>query len=183
LLKGSSASAGLELAADGTPATLWTSSETGTQWLEFDFGDVYEISRYVIRHAGANGLSRDLNTRDFMVQARAHGEAWTPLDDIRGNTSDVTDVDMEPVKARSLKIIITEPGADSTARISEVEIRGQSNQKRHQVFVHGKMHTTPIMPRQCLNLLGVKQAYRDIPLVWSKSSNRAIHKALTAASL
>jgi hypothetical protein len=125
LLEGSSASASLELAADGTPATLWTSSETGTQWLEFDFGDVYEINRYVIRHAGANGLSRDLNTRHFMVQARTDGEAWTTIDEVKGNTSDVTDVDLEPVKARSVKIIMTDPGADSTARIADVEIFGK----------------------------------------------------------
>jgi hypothetical protein len=125
LLKGSSASAGLELAADGMPATLWASSETGVQWLEFNFGDIYEISRYVIRHAGANGLSRDLNPRHFTVQARAHGEAWTTLDEIKNNTSDVTDVDLEPVKATSVKIIITDPGADSTAGIPEVEIFGK----------------------------------------------------------
>jgi putative glycoside hydrolase with GxGYxYP motif/F5/8 type C domain-containing protein/GxGYxY motif-containing protein len=125
-LKGSSASAGLELAADGTPATLWTASETGEQWLEFDFGDVYEISRYVIRHAGANGLSRDLNTRHFMVQARADAGAWTTLDEVNGNTNDVTDVDLEPMKAKSVKILITDPGADSTARISDVEIFGKT---------------------------------------------------------
>jgi hypothetical protein len=93
--------------------------------LEFDFGDVYEISRYVIRHAGANGLSRALNTRRFKVQARAHGEAWTTLNEVKGNTSDVTDVELEPVKATSVKIIMTDPGADSRARISEVEIFGK----------------------------------------------------------
>lgn len=124
-LKANNASGGLELAADGTPETLWTSSEKGTPWLEFDFGDVYEISRYVIRHAGANGLSRDLNTRHFVVQARTQGEAWTTIDEVKGNTSDVTDVDLEPVKARSVKVIITDPGADSTARISEVDIFGK----------------------------------------------------------
>jgi hypothetical protein len=95
------------------------------QWLEFDFGDVYEISRYVIRHAGANGLSSDLNTRHFMVQARPHGEEWTTLNEVKGNTSDVTDMDLEPVKVSSVKIIMTDPGADSTARISEVEIFGR----------------------------------------------------------
>ena len=125
LLKGSSASGSLRQAADGTPATLWMASEKGTQWLELDFGDVYEISRYVIRHAGASGLGRDLNTRDCIVQGRADGEAWKTIDEVKGNTSDVTDVDLEPVKARSVKIIVTDPGADSTARISEVEIFGK----------------------------------------------------------
>jgi hypothetical protein len=124
LRKGSTAFTGLELAADGTPATLGTSSEKGTQWLEFDFGDVYEISRYVIRHAGANGLSRDLNTRHFLVQARV-GDSWTTLDEVKDNTNDVTDVNLDPVRAKSVKIIVTDPGADSKARISEVEIFGK----------------------------------------------------------
>jgi hypothetical protein len=44
------------------------------QWLEFDFGDVYEISRYVIRDAGANGLSHDLNTRHLLEQSE--GQYW-----------------------------------------------------------------------------------------------------------
>lgn len=125
LLKGGSASAGPELVIDGTPNTLWTTTETGKQWLEFDFGDVYDVRRYVIRHAGSHGMSRDLNTRDFMVQARAQGESWTSVDVVKGNTRDVTDVKLEPVKARFVKIIVTDPGADSTARISEVEIFGR----------------------------------------------------------
>lgn len=124
-LKASSASAGLELAADGTPATFWASSETGPQWLQIDFGEGYEISRYVIRHAGASGLSRDLNTRHFIVQARAQGEAWTTVDEVNGNTNDVTDVDLAAVKGRSVKIIIADPGLDSTARVSEVEVFGK----------------------------------------------------------
>lgn len=123
-LKASSAAAELELAADGTSATLWTSAETGTQWLEIDFGDVCDISRYVIRHAGASGLSRDLNTRHFIVQARTGG-AWTTIDEVKGNTSDVTDVAFKPLKAGSVKFILTDPGADSTARISDVEIFGK----------------------------------------------------------
>jgi len=124
-LKAGSASASLERVADGTPSTLWTSSETGKQWLEFDFGQVYEIGRYVIRHAAAQGMSRELNTRDFVVQARADGGSWTTIGVVKGNTLDVTDVELEPVKARSVKITVTDAGADSTARIAEVEIFGK----------------------------------------------------------
>lgn len=125
-LQGGSATASLELAADGTPTTLWSSSEAGKQWLEFDFGEVYEISRYVIRHAGADGMSRDLNTRSFILQARAHGESWKTIDVVKRNTGNVTDVELVPVAARSIKITVTNPGVDSTARISEVEIFGKT---------------------------------------------------------
>lgn len=93
--------------------------------MEFDFGEVHEISRYVLRQAGAQGMSREYNTRSFIVQARAHGESWTTINRVEGNTEDVTDVDLAPVKARFIKITVTEAGTDSTARIAEVEIFGK----------------------------------------------------------
>jgi len=63
--------------------------------------------------------------RDFVVQARADSGSWTTIDVVKGNTRDVTDVELEPVRARSVKIIVTDAGADSTARIAEVEIFGK----------------------------------------------------------
>ena len=128
-IKAGDPAAGLDLVADGTPATLWTSSETGKQWIEFDFGEAYQIGRYVIRHAGASGMSRGLNTRNFMVQARAESEPWTTIDVVRDNTGDVTDVEVDPVSARYIKITVTDAGADSTARIAEVEVFGRNAQR------------------------------------------------------
>jgi hypothetical protein len=118
------ASANLEVVSDGTPNTVWTSSEAGKQWLAFDFGAVHQISRYVIRHAGAGGMRPEWNTRSFLVQTGVDGATWTTLDVVQGNTSDVSDVEFEPVKARYVKITVTDAGADSTARIAEVEIFG-----------------------------------------------------------
>ncbi len=124
-LKAGGSTASPDLAADGTPATLWTSAETGTQWLELDFGEVCEIGRYVIRHAGAAGMSRGLNTRTFTVLAQTRGDSWTTVDAVQGNASDATDVELDPVRARRIRIAITDAGADSTARIAEVEIFGR----------------------------------------------------------
>ncbi|MBN1419570.1 MAG: discoidin domain-containing protein [Planctomycetes bacterium] len=113
-----------ELATDGTPSSLWISSGSGPRWLRFDFGGSCRITRYLIRHAGASGMKRDLNTRDFTVQASADGESWKTIATVRGNREDVTDVDLDPVSARYLKITVDDPGGDSTARIAEVEIFG-----------------------------------------------------------
>ncbi len=126
VIKASGAPAGAEFAADGTANTLWTSAEPGERWLQFDFGRAHELSRYVIRHAGAHGMSRGLNTRDFTVQASADGTSWTTIDTEQGNTEDVTDVEFAPVRARFVKITITNSGADSTARIAEVEVYGKN---------------------------------------------------------
>jgi len=124
-LKGSSGAASLAQAIDGTPRTLWAASEPGKQWLELDFGEVCEINRYVVRHAGATGMSRDLNTREFVVQVRTQSESWMTVDMAKENSSDVTDVEIEPVRARSLKIIVMDGGVDATARIAELEVFGR----------------------------------------------------------
>lgn len=125
VIKSGAAASHPELATDGTPATHWTSSEAGKQWLELDFGGIHRISRYVIRHAGASGVSRDFNPRGFVVQVRVNDGSWAIIDVIKGNTGDVTDVGLDPVNARIVRIAITDAGADATARISEVEIFGR----------------------------------------------------------
>ena len=123
-VKSGNPAANLDGVTDGTPETLWSSSEKGRQSLEFDFGKAYQIKRYVIRHAGENGMSRDLNTRDFTVQASVDGKTWKTLDTFRGNKENVTDVEFDAVSARHVKITINDSGADSTARIADVEIYG-----------------------------------------------------------
>jgi hypothetical protein len=115
-----------KLATDGTPCTLWTSAGTSRPWLQFDFGDPYTICRYVIRHAGDSGLSREHNTREYTVQASRDGASWKTIDRFQGNTANVTDVDLDPVTARYVKIIVEDAGVDSTARIADVEIFGRT---------------------------------------------------------
>jgi len=113
------------VAADGTPATLWTAAEKGGQWLGFDFGEACRINRYVIRHAGDNGMEASRNTRDYTVLASLDGKSWKAVDVFKGNTRNVTDVEFAPVKARFVKITIQNPGADSIARVADVEIYGR----------------------------------------------------------
>lgn len=110
---------------DGTPTTMWTSSEQGKRWLGFEFDKTYQLSRCVIRHAGDNGMSRGHNTKDFTVQVSVDGKSWKAIDAFKGNTENVTDVEFPPVTARYLKITINDAGVDSTARIAEVEIYGK----------------------------------------------------------
>jgi hypothetical protein len=107
---------------------LWTTSQPDAKWLEFDFGDAYEISRYVIRHAGASGMSRNFNTRGFTVQTSLDRESWKSVDVFKKNTENVTDVDVDSVTARFLKITVDHPGDDSTARIGDIEIFGKKRQ-------------------------------------------------------
>ena len=116
--------ANLDGVTDGTPNTLWTSAKKGQQWLGFDFTIPRKISRYVIRHAGASGMAPECNTRACTMQVSSDGKAWKIIDAFKGNAENVTDVEIDPVSARYVKITVDDAGADSTARIADVEIYG-----------------------------------------------------------
>lgn len=113
---------------DGTPATLWTASGKSSRWLRFDLGKPYEIRRYVIRHAGASGVERKCNAKNFTLQASSDGESWRLVHRCEDNAEDVTDVDLQPFTARYLKLLIEDEDSDATAQIADVEFYGkQSN--------------------------------------------------------
>jgi len=111
-------------AGDGTPATLWTAAGMEARWLELDFGDTFEINRCVLRHAGDHGMDPRFNTRAFRVQVRADQEPWETILVVRGNTANVTDIELNPVHARLVRIKVDDAGADSMARIADVEVFG-----------------------------------------------------------
>ncbi|RYD19487.1 MAG: protein containing Coagulation factor 5/8 type, partial [Verrucomicrobiaceae bacterium] len=123
----SDAEGATEALTDGTPETVWTSSKSGNTWVGFDFGKSHRITRYVIRHAGSNGMDPALNTKDGRVQASEDGKTWKNIGLIKGNTLDVTDVDCAPVTARFFRYAITSPGNDGKARIADMEVYGSRN--------------------------------------------------------
>jgi hypothetical protein len=102
---------------------LWTGSNQGEKWISFDFGIEYKLSRYVLRHAGDNGLEQKLNTKDYRVQVSSDGTNWTTIDTYVGNEANVTDIEFDAVNARYAKIIIDNAGSDK-ANIADVEFYG-----------------------------------------------------------
>lgn len=70
------------------------------------------------------GMQRELNTRSFFLAASINGRSWTKIDQRDENTDNVTDVDLEPVAGRYLKLTIDKPGVDSIVRIGDVEFYG-----------------------------------------------------------
>jgi len=113
-------------AADGSCAWehTWISSSKGKAWIQFDFQKEYKITRYVIRHAGVNGVDPLYNTKDFRIKISRDGEKWTTVDKQTGNTFNVTDKEISPVQGRYLRIEITGAGKDGIARIGDVEVYG-----------------------------------------------------------
>ena len=115
------------LAADGSPSepNMWVSSTAdGKGWVQCDFGEPYLISRYVVRHAQAAGLGRELNTRDFTVETSLDGNIWTLAGTYTANTEAVTDAAIDPVEARYVRVSVTDAGADGIARIGDIEVYG-----------------------------------------------------------
>jgi len=123
---GSAGGGNASLARDGTPYTLWSSSAPGARSLTFNFGTSYNLSRYVIRHAGDTLLSQTLNTRDYRFQVSADGQLWSTIDTCISNAANVTDVEFPLVTAQYARILIDQPGADSVARIADVELYGRN---------------------------------------------------------
>jgi hypothetical protein len=80
------------------------------------------LTRYVVRHAGAAGLPRKFNTRDFEIKGSVDGETWDIIDEVRGNEGNITDCEPNETSARYLKVIVSNGGSDGKTRIGEVEI-------------------------------------------------------------
>lgn len=111
--------------ADGTPATLWSGVGADERWVGVDFGATRVLTRCVLRHAGDHGLAAALNTRAFTVRVSEDGNMWKTAVSYRGNTRNVTDLDFSPVKARYVRVVIDDPGADGIARIADLELYGR----------------------------------------------------------
>lgn len=123
----SSAKTPARYAADGSPSSsnTWISRQSKNQgWIQMDFQEPYEISRYVIRHAETSGLDPELNTRDFTIELSMDGETWTTIGTYTGNTAPVTEANITPTQARYVRLNVTNGGADGYVRIGDIEIEG-----------------------------------------------------------
>lgn len=114
-------------AANGSPSEgyIWISQTAdGTGWVQLDFKEPFEISRYVIRHAEAAGLEPGLNNRDFTIETSLDGVTWTKVGTHANNIAPVTDVSITPVEAQFVRVNVTDGGADGYVRIGDIEIYG-----------------------------------------------------------
>ncbi|MBQ8047189.1 MAG: discoidin domain-containing protein [Prevotella sp.] len=117
----------VEYAANGSPSEgyIWISNTAdGTGWVQLDFKEPYQISRYVIRHAEASGLDSELNSRDFIVETSLDGETWTTAGTYVANTAPVTEASITPIEARYVRVNVTNGGTDGYVRIGDIEVYG-----------------------------------------------------------
>jgi hypothetical protein len=117
----------VKYAANGTPSEgyMWISKEAnGEGWVQLDFKEPFQISRYVVRHAEAGGLEPQLNSRDFTVETSLDGETWTTAGTYINNTAPVTEASITPVEARFVRVNVTNGGTDGYVRIGDIEVYG-----------------------------------------------------------
>lgn len=142
---------------DGNTATKWSSRDTqadnGAHWVKLDLGNSYQISRWVVTHAGSE--SPGYITRDFRLQRSNDGVTWTDVDTVTGNTINVTSRTVSPFTARYVRLYITNPVQPGTtnvsARIYELElystsgIMGSGNIARDKTATENAYATTAEM--------------------------------------
>ncbi|XRG79816.1 carbohydrate-binding protein [Rossellomorea sp. GAMAL-10_SWC] len=107
----------------------WSSNTNVDKWLMVDLGQNYDISRWVVKHAGEGGDSLSLNTKNYKLQGSLDGTTWTDLDSVTGNVSNVTDRYITKSNVRYVRLYITTPqnyNDTGTANIYEFEVYGRS---------------------------------------------------------
>jgi F5/8 type C domain/GxGYxYP putative glycoside hydrolase C-terminal domain len=120
----------VDLLTDGTPAKIWTASSSGDQWFGLDFGKNYQISRYVIRHAGDGAMGSEFNNADFKVGTSEDGKSWKLIHTIVGNKLNVTDMEFEPVMGRYVKFLFKGSKSDGKVRVADLEVYGTSVERK-----------------------------------------------------
>jgi predicted alpha-1,6-mannanase (GH76 family) len=113
-------------AFDDSTTTKWCAGATGgAYWLEVDLGAATDVSRIIVRHAGAGGESATYNTKDFTLSMSTDGKTFAAVDTVKSNTRSVTIHRFSSQKARYVRVDIQSPQTDPmfvAARIYELEV-------------------------------------------------------------
>jgi mannosyl-glycoprotein endo-beta-N-acetylglucosaminidase len=111
-------------------AESWTQDKFCTletpSWLQVDLGEVRTVRSFTVKHAGAAGEAKAMNTRAFRIRTSLDGEAWDTAIDVTNNAMDVTVHDISPREARYVRLDVTGPTqdfGDPATRIYELEVR------------------------------------------------------------
>ncbi len=114
-----------------------------TKFLQVDLGQNHDVSRFVVKHAGAGGENTAWNTSAFNIQVSTNGTAWTTVATVSGNTASTTTHDITATQARYARLNITTPTSttDGAARIYEFEVHGTGGQNPGRVILFDGTNT------------------------------------------
>ena len=108
---------------DGDESTKWCHNTAGNKYLDVDMVDSITICRWRVVHAEIE--SSNYITKSFCLQI-PNGTGWITLDTVYNNTVNITDRNITPVKARRVRLLVTNSGGDNAARIYEFQVFGEA---------------------------------------------------------
>ena len=130
-------------------SSKWTSNgTTAHSWLSLDLGASYELTQFVVRHAGSAGEHGYYNTVSFRLETGdSLGGPWTTRATVSNPSQQPTSTVTlaAPVGSRYVRLYVTDAGIDDYARIPELEVYGTAP-LAGQATDTGPVHTT-VRPR------------------------------------
>jgi mannosyl-glycoprotein endo-beta-N-acetylglucosaminidase len=113
-------------ALDGDLSTKWCATGNAPHELMIDLGRPQTVSEVRLAHAEAGGEGPDMNTRAYTVLVSEDGKDYEPVSRTLKNEAGNSTNTFAVQKVQYVKISIDKPtqGADSAARIYEVEVYG-----------------------------------------------------------
>ncbi|MBQ7364676.1 MAG: discoidin domain-containing protein, partial [Clostridia bacterium] len=113
-------------AVNGIPTEKWCGLvEENGAWMSIDLEKVETIDRWLVKHSGKIEGS-GWNTEDFALEYQNENGEWIAADTVKGNRDDVTLRDIDPIKARYVRLFVTKPSQgedyDPHARIYEFSV-------------------------------------------------------------
>jgi hypothetical protein len=94
----------------------WCSAVAGAKSIEVDLGANRQLTRFVVKHAGAGSESTAYNTKNFTLETSTGGGVWSTAGTVTNNTASTTTNPVN-VNARWIRLTTTDP----VARIYEFE--------------------------------------------------------------
>lgn len=110
-------------AFDGSFTTGWVAQGSKT-WLQVDLGDTYVLDRYVLKNAETAYWDASLNTAAWKLQTSCDGRFWHTVDSVKENTDGIVYRGLQNQKARYVRLLVENPGADGITRVQELEVFG-----------------------------------------------------------
>ena len=111
-----------------TAGSKWTSSGASAEsWLALDLGGSFDVTGFIVRHAGAAGEATYFNTTAYRLEAgSALSGPWAPLASVvnTANENSTTSVLASAETTRYVRLYVTDAGIDNYARIPELEVYG-----------------------------------------------------------
>jgi hypothetical protein len=100
----------------GGNSDKWCSAVAGAKSIQVDLGANKNLTKFVVKHAGAGGEAASLNTQNFILETSTGGGVWSTAATISNNTASTT-TSAVTATARWIRLTTT----DSVARIYEFE--------------------------------------------------------------